>query len=154
MKQIAILLAASTFVISSGAWAQNAENTGYNVNTCDITVLPLDEGHSLVVSKEKGVTLAAPDKPWHMSQIDCLTVIEIMPDKSFKSSGYCSHKDRDGDKWIDRHWQDSTMEKGRYETKGVSGKYMAGGSETGSYVYTDLSTESGCKGVSSWEADH
>jgi hypothetical protein len=119
---------------------------------CEVTVLPLDEGHSLVVSKEKGVTLAAPDKPWHMSQIDCLTTIEIMADKSFMSGGYCSHTDRDGDKWIDRHWQDSTMEKGRYETTGVSGKYK-GSRETGSYVYTNLSTESACRGVSSWEAD-
>lgn len=152
MKQMLILLVASTFVISTGAWAQNAVNAGYNVVTCEITVLPLDDGHSMVVSKQKGVMLAAPDKPWHMSQIDCLTTTEIMADKSFKSSGYCSHTDRDGDKWIDRHWQDSTMQKGRYEMKGVSGKYK-GGSETGSFVYTDLSTESGCKGVSSWEAD-
>jgi hypothetical protein len=87
-----------------------------------------------------------------MSHLDCLITTEIMPDKSFKSSGYCSHTDRDGDKWIDRHWNDSTMQKGRYEIKGVSGKYIEA-RETGSYIYTDLSTESACIGVSSWEAD-
>jgi hypothetical protein len=87
-----------------------------------------------------------------MSHLDCLITTEITPDKSFKSSGYCSHTDRDGDKWIDRSWNDSTMKKGRYEVKGVSGKYK-GARETGSFVYTDLSTESACVGISSWEAD-
>ena len=81
MKQMVILLAASTFVISTGVWAQNAVNAGYDVLTCEITELPLEEGHSLVVSKGKGVALAAPDKPWHMSQMDCLTTTEIMADK-------------------------------------------------------------------------
>jgi hypothetical protein len=44
------------------------------------------------------------------------------------------------------------MQKGRYETMGVSGKYK-GGRDTGSFVYTDLSSQSGCSGVGSWEAD-
>jgi len=152
MKQIAILLAASTFVISTGVLAQNRAHSGYNVFTCERSVLQLEEGHSLVLWKGKGIQVTDANSPDHMSHIDCFTTTEIMADKSFKSSGYCSHTDRDGDKWIDRNWNDSAMQKGRWEVKGVSGKYK-GDRETGSYVYTNLSTESACKGVSSWEAD-
>ncbi len=152
MKQIATLAAAGLLVVSTSASAQGDVNSGYDVFTCEVSVLQLEEGHSLVVWKGKGVELSAPDKPWHMSQLDCIDITEIMADKSFKSTGYCSHTDRDGDKWISRSWRDSTMQKGRYETMGVSGKYK-GGRDTGSFVYTDLSSQSGCSGVGSWEAD-
>ena len=153
MKQITILAATGILVASAGAWAQVGTNSGYNVLTCEVSVLPLDEGHAIILWKGKGVTLSAPDKPWHMSHLECVTTTEIMADKSFKTNGYCSHTDRDGDKWIDRNWQDSTMQKARYETTGISGKYK-GNRETGSFVYTDLSSQSACSGVSSWEADH
>jgi hypothetical protein len=152
MKQLAILATTGILVVATGAWAQGGVNSGHNVFTCEVSVLPLDEGHAIVLWKGKGVTLSAPDKPWHMSHLECVSTTEIMADKSFKTTGYCSHTDRDGDKWIDRNWQDSTMQKGRYEVKGVSGKYK-GGHATGSFVYTDLSSQSGCSGVSSWEED-
>ena len=153
MKQITILAATGILLASAGAWAQVGTNSGYNVLTCEVSMLPLDEGHAIILWKGKGVTLSAPDKPWHMSHLECVTTTEIMADKSFKTNGYCSHTDRDGDKWIDRNWQDSTMQKARYETTGISGKYK-GNRETGSFVYTDLSSQSACSGVSSWEADH
>ena len=152
MKQTAILAAAGMLVVSTGVWAQGAANSGHNVLTCEVSVLPLEEGHAIVLWKGKGVTLSAPDKPWHMSHLECFSTTEIMADKSFKTTGYCSHTDRDGDKWIDRNWHDSTMQKGRYEVTGVSGKYK-GARETGSFVATDLSSQSGCSTVSSWEAD-
>jgi hypothetical protein len=60
--------------------------------------------------------------------------------------------DRDGDKWLDRWWADSTMPKGRWEDTGISGKWK-NLKRTGTYVYTDRSTESNCRGISAWEAD-
>ena len=152
MKQLATLAATGLLAVSTSAWAQGDVNSGYDVFTCEVSVLQLEEGHSLVVWKGKGIELSAPDKPWHMSQLDCVDTTEIMADKSFKSNGYCSHTDRDGDKWISRSWRDSTMQKSRYETMGVSGKYK-GSRTAGSFVYTDLSSQSGCSGVGSWEAD-
>jgi hypothetical protein len=152
MKQAAILAAAGIFVICTSALAQEAVNSGYNVFTCEVSVLQLDEGHSLVFWKGKGVTVTDARSPVHMSHLECFSTTEIMSDKSFKSSGYCSHTDRDGDKWIDRNWNDSTMKKGRWEMTGVSGKYK-GAHGTGSFVPTDLSSESACMGVSNWEAD-
>ena len=131
MKQTAILAAAGMLAISTAAWAQEGVNSGYDVIACEVSVLQLDEGHSLVLWKGRGIELSAPDKPWHMSRIECFTTTESRADKSFKSSGYCTHADRDGDKWISRGWQASTMQKGRYETKGISRKYN-GGSDTGS----------------------
>jgi len=153
MKQIAILAATGMLVLSTGAWAQlDMRSAGYNVYACEVSVLQLDEGHLFIVWKGKGVQVSAPDKPWHMSHLECFSTTEIMADKSFKSSGYCTHADRDGDKWINRTWQDSTMQKGRFEATGISGKYK-GGRDAGTFVFTDLSGPSGCSGVASWESN-
>lgn len=146
------LFMSAILAISTLASAEDGKNHGYNVLTCEVSVLSLEEGHSLIVWKGKGVTLGDAHKPFHMSRLECITITDAMADKSFKSSGYCNHTDNDGDKWIDRSWQDSTMQKARYETTGVSGKYK-GGREEGSFVYTDLSRGPDCLGVSTWEAD-
>ena len=107
----------------------------------------------MVISwKGRGIQISFPDKPWHMSQLECVSTTEIFPDKSFKSSGFCSHADRDGDKWINRTSQDSSMPKGRFQATGISGKYK-GGHDAGTFVYTDLSSATGCRGVASWESD-
>jgi hypothetical protein len=150
MKQKALLAAIGIFVASANAWAQQGVN-GYNIITCEVSALPLDEGHPIVLWKGKGVTIA-PDTPMHMSHLECVTTMEFMADKSFKANGYCTHTDRDGDKWIDRNWWDPTIKKGRYETTGISGKYKDS-HVTGSFVYTDLSSQSGCSGVSNWVND-
>ena len=44
------------------------------------------------------------------------------------------------------------MPKGRWEDTGISGKWK-GLRRTGSYVYTDRSSDTVCKGMSAWEAD-
>jgi len=155
MADSLLVLAVISFgicVISTGAWAVQLAPSGQNIVTCEVTALPLDEGHSLTLWKGKGVTLTVANSPDHMSHIDCVGTIENMADKSFKASGYCLHADRDGDKWIDRWWNDSTMKKGRWEVTGVSGKWKEVRA-TGSFVYTDLLSGSTCEGVSSWEVD-
>ena len=148
-----VVLAGTILAASGSASAQDAVNSGYNVLTCEVSILPLDAGHSIVIQKAKGVTLSAPDKPWHMSRLECVSTTEMMADASFKTTGYCSHTDRDGDRWMDRNWQDSSMPRGRYEVTGISGKYQ-GAHGSGSFVYTDLSSSpSDCIGVSSWQDD-
>ena len=88
-----------------------------------------------------------------MSTIECAGTIENMADKSFKAAGCCLHTDHDGDKWIDRWWNDSSMKKGRWEATDLSGKWKdVSSNQKGEFVFTDLSTTSECKGVSTWRA--
>jgi hypothetical protein len=146
-----LLIGASALTGVQGAQSPGAQS-GQNIFTCETTVLSLDEGHSLAAFKGKGLQITLASSPDHMSHIDCLGTVESMPDKTFKASGYCLHTSREGDKWIDRWWNDSTMKTGRWEETGVSGKWR-GSHSTGTFVYTDASTESTCKGVSNWEVD-
>jgi hypothetical protein len=147
-----IVLVTALFTISTSAVSAPNATSGYNILTCEGKTISLDEGHSLTTFSGKGVLVSVPGSADHMSSIECVGTVENMPDKSFKASGYCSHTDRDGDKWIDHRWNDFSMKKGRWEQTGISGKYKVPRS-TGTFVYTDLSSESGCKGVSNWEAD-
>lgn len=134
--------------VSAGPNARN----GQNVFTCEVKNLDLGEGHSLLTWHGKGLQVTTPGSPDHLSDIECLGSVETMPDKSFKANGYCLHVDRDGDKWIDRWWNDSTMKTGRWEQTGLSGKYK-GPRPTGTFVYTDRSSDKACKGVSNWQMD-
>ena len=151
-KNGALFLMLRDLSANLGYGASIGAQSGYNIITCETTALPLDEGHSMMTFHGKGLVLTAPNSPDHMSQVECLGAIENMPDKSFKGNGYCLLTDRDGDKWLDRWWFDSTTPKGRWEDTGISGKWK-NLKRTGTYVYTDRSTESSCRGISAWEAD-
>lgn len=152
MKRVLFLAVPMLALAANALGAPNAR-TGQNVFNCEVRTLDLGEGHSLLTWHGKGLQITTPNSPDHLSDIECLGTVETMPDKSFRASGYCLHVDRDGDKWIDRWWNDSTMKTGRWEQTGISGKYR-GPRPTGSFVYTDRSTGSLCKGVSNWEVDH
>jgi hypothetical protein len=152
MKLMTAIAIGGFVVVSSSAWAAQGAPSGQNVLTCEVKTMTLDEGHSFTIGNWKGLVVTVPDSPDHMAHIDCLGTFESMADKSFKASGYCVITDRDGDKMLDRWWADSTMPKGRWEDTGISGKWK-GFRQTGSYVYTDRSTPSECRGFSNWEAD-
>jgi hypothetical protein len=117
MRKILAFCSAALAAFSTNALSAQPSPAGQNIFTCDVTVLPLDEGHSLVMWKGKGVQVTMANSPDHMSRIDCAGTVENMADKSFKAAGYCLHTDRDGDKWIDRWWNDSSMKKGRGSTR-------------------------------------
>lgn len=151
MKQILALATIAFYSVSTAVLSAQLAPTGQNVFTCELKSINLDDGHSLMIGNWKGLQITNPNSPDNNSTIDCVGTFEGMPDKSFKVSGYCLHVDRDGDKWIDRWWNDSTMKKGRFEYTGISGKWKDLRGVTGNFVYTDLSNESGCKGVSNWE---
>jgi hypothetical protein len=152
MKSITTMAIAGFAVVFNNAWAAQASPSGYNVFTCENKSVSLDEGHALMTTHAKGTVLTMPNSIDHMAQIECLGTVESLADKTFKASGYCVITDRDGDKFLDRWWADSSMPKGRWEDSGISGKWK-GLHRTGSYTYTDRSTQSECKGVSTWEAD-
>jgi hypothetical protein len=154
MRKLLALPAIALGVLSTDALSVQGAPSGQNVFTsCEVSVLPLDEGHAFIMWKGKGVMLTVANSPDHMSHMDCAGTVEAMPDKTFKAAGHCLHTDRDGDKWVDRFWNDSTMKTGRWETTGVSGKWKESRSE-GNYVVTDLSTQSECRSVSNWEVTH
>jgi hypothetical protein len=145
-----VALATSTLDHAHAAWG--GATSGHNSLTCQTSVLGLDENHSLMTVRAKGLVVTTPNSPDHMAHVECLGTVESMADKSFKASGYCVLTDRDGDKWLDRWWADSTMPKGRWEDSGISGKYL-NLRRSGTYVYTDRSIGSACEGMSSWEVD-
>ena len=151
MKSLIALTASALCLLSTEALSVQPAQSGQNVFTCEVTVLPLDEGHALIMWKGRGVQTTTANSPDNMSHIDCSGTIESMADKSFKSGGYCLHTDREGDKWIDRWWNDSTMKTGRFEYTGVSGKWKDMRGIKGNFVFTDLSTQTECRGVANWE---
>jgi len=151
MKSLLALSATALCLLSTDVLSVQPGQSGQNFFTCDVSVLTLDEGHSLIIWKGKGVQVTAANSPDHMSHIDCSGTIESMADKTFKSGGYCLHTDREGDKWIDRWWNDSSMKTGRFEYTGVSGKWKDMRGVKGNFTFTDLSTQTDCRGVASWE---
>ena len=151
MRKLLALPAIALGVLSTDALSVQPAQSGQNIFTCEVSVLPLDEGHALIMWKGKGVQVTVANSPDHMSHIDCSGTIETMPNNTFKAAGYCLHTDRDGDKWVDRWWNDSTMKTGRWEYTGVSGKWKELRDVKGNFVFTDLSTQSECRGVSNWE---
>jgi hypothetical protein len=151
MKILTALSSIGFVLVSNSVIAADLPQKGQNYFTCETSTLPLGEGHSYTLVKSKG--LQTTNDPANPNQIDCYGTVENMPDKTFKASGYCVITDRDGDKWLDRWWADSSMAKGRWEDTGISGKYKNLRGVTGSYVYTDASTPTECRGVSNWEFD-
>jgi hypothetical protein len=147
MKKVSTL-AALAMLLSLNAFAIDYPAKGQIYFVCEGSTLALEEGHSLTLTKAKGLgTLTNPP-----TQVDCYGTFESMPDKSWKASGYCVHTDRDGDKIADRWWVDSSMPKGKWEDVGISGKWK-GVRKSGNYVYTDVSTPTECRGVSNWEVE-
>ena len=151
MKSVIVLAGTVLCAVSPAVLGAHLAPIGQNVFTCELKSINLEEGHTLMVGNWKGTQVTNANSPDNNSSIECVGTFEGMPDKSFKVSGYCLHVDRDGDKWIDRWWNDSTMKKGGWEGTGISGKWKDLRGVKGNFVYTDLSTESGCKGVSNWE---
>lgn len=151
MKVWIALMTTTLFGFSTEVFSVQPAASGQNVFSCEGAVLSLDEGHSLILWKGKGVQVTTLNSPDNMSNIECSGTIETMADKSFKSGGYCLHTDREGDKWIDRWWNDSTMKTGRFEYTGVSGKWQQMRGVKGNFVFTDLSSSTECKGVANWE---
>jgi hypothetical protein len=149
---MAIFSAAAVAAAEPALAARPGSKTGYNVFHCETQTLALGENHSLTTIRARGLVVTTPASADHMADIDCMGTIESMPGNAFKASGYCVLTDRDGDKWLDRWWTDSTMPKGRWEDVGLTGKWR-GTRATGQYVYTDRSGGSQCKGISAWEED-
>jgi len=110
MKSILVMGITALCAISTNTLAVQPAQSGQNIFTCEVSVLPLEEGHALIVWKGKGVQVTVANSPDNQSLIDGAATTENMADKSFKASGYCLHTDRDGDKWVDRWWNDSSLQ--------------------------------------------
>ena len=89
MKMILALTVTALSILSADALSVQPAQSGQNIFTCEVTLLPLEEGHALILWKGKGVQVTVANGPDHMSHIDCAGTIESMADKSFKASGYC-----------------------------------------------------------------
>jgi hypothetical protein len=56
--------------INSAFSAWIGASSGYNMMSCEVATLALDDGHSLMTIRGKGLVVTKPGSPDHMSHID------------------------------------------------------------------------------------
>ena len=136
------LAAAGILLMISGnlVWAQQKiEEAGMDIVLRDQQVSELEKGHIVILVNEKGASIADdPSNPLHMTEVDCIGMIEEFPDKTFKGGGYCTNTDREGDKAFARWSASSDMPESRYEIVGGTGKFE-GAKGGGTATITELS---------------
>jgi hypothetical protein len=88
--------------------------------------------------------------PTHMSTIDCVGMVEVLPDQTYKGNGYCTLTDREGDKLYQRWSAGSEASANRYETVGGTGKFE-GAKGQGTTVQTEISSGPQGRSVVRWK---
>lgn len=103
---------------------QKVEEAGVDSMVADHQVFELEKGHQVILVHEKGIeTTTDPSMPTNMTVIDCIGMVDVLPDKTFKGSGYCILMDRDGDKLFQTWSSSSDMPENRYASYGGTGKF-------------------------------
>jgi hypothetical protein len=137
----ACFFATSVLLMYSGdlAWAQQKiEEAGRNVAVRDNQVSELEEGHIVVLINTKGVIMPDdPSHPFNMAPIDCMGIVEELPDGTYKGNGYCTNTDPEGDK-VFSTWSESSAAESQYELTGGTGKFEGARGE-GTYTVTEVS---------------
>jgi hypothetical protein len=121
-------------------WAQQRiKETGMDVVTKNNQVYELDKGRFFVLIRENGVSIAeGPTNPLHHTLVDCVGMVEELPDKTFRAEGYCTNTDKDGDKIFNR-WSETTASAGQgsYELVGGTDKFV-GAKGAGTWTATEV----------------
>lgn len=67
---------------------QKVEEAGVDSMVADHQVFELEKGHQVILVHEKGIeTTTDPSMPTNMTVIDCIGMVDVLPDKTFKGSG-------------------------------------------------------------------
>lgn len=151
-RAVALPVAAILLCAATAGHAAEPVATGYNVASCRAESLGLGEGRSYTQFVGNGIMLSVEGQPNHMANFTCMGSFETFPDETFKVSGNCHHTDRDGEWWTARFWNDSSMDRGRWEITGGGGKWQ-GAKGAGTFVSNDRSTGSDCWAADYWEAE-
>jgi hypothetical protein len=108
----------------------------------------MEKGHTVVLARWNGIASHQdPAAPWNHTKVDCVGMIDALPDGGWSANGYCMHTDRDGHQWVGK-WRNGSAMNGRYgfeAFKGVSGKYLGA---TGGGVGTCTELSQGSRGTS------
>ncbi len=85
----------------------------------------MGEGHTIIFARWYGTQVNQDaGSAMHHARLDCTGMIDARPD-GWDANGYCMHTDRDGDQWVGKWRNGSSMDSGAYEVfRGVSGKYV------------------------------
>ena len=147
------LVAASVLLMSMAdfAWAQQSlEEAGRDFVVRDNQVTELEEGHTVILVNEKGVTMTDdPSNPLNMTAVDCKGIFEEFSDGKYHGNGYCTNTDRDGHKLISR-WSVSSDTGDRYQVAGGTGKFEGAKGE-GTPTVNDVSPGPQGRHVVRWQ---
>ena len=138
-KLMAMSAAIAAALLLAAAGAVNAgeriESSGTDVCVFDWgDELQLDDGHTVSQYFSRCVAVADVDDP---GSGECIGTTEVMPDESWKDSGFCTWTFQDGSKMFLTTYQDSDMEEGRYDFFGGTGRLAGaggGGTFSGDFV--------------------
>ena len=97
--------------------------------------ITMEDGHTIILARWYGTQVSAdPTSAMHQAKVDCTGLVDLRPD-GWDANGYCMHTDRDGDQWVGKWSNGSSMKEGVYKVyHGTSGKYVGatgGGTNTG-----------------------
>lgn len=127
MLRLTTVISCVFVLTAAGTSAHAAECSGndfYKVELAD--TLDLGDGHSITLLKTSAIIQNDdPKSVDHLIAGPCSGWVEVLPDGSFKMSGYCNRTNADGDIMVDRWWQDVGDERGSWETVRGTGKLAA-----------------------------
>lgn len=136
-KHVFTVCAAALLVVAAGTAnaGERIASSGYDGCVTDLwDELQLDDGHTVSQYFDRCVTVADNVDP---SSGECIGTTEVMPDESWKDSGFCTWTFQDGSKTFLTYYQDSDMAGCRYDYFGGTGKYAGaggGGTCSGDFV--------------------
>src|SRR5690349_17212782 len=106
------------------AQAEQKHDAGIDSALANNKTLEVEKDHIVILIDQKGIeTTDDPSMPTNMTMIDCVGMVEVFPNKTYKGNGYCNLTDKDGDKVFNRWTASSEMNGSRYEIVGGTGKF-------------------------------
>jgi hypothetical protein len=138
-KLLFLALPAALFVLGSGAAKAGQTMADVGAIACindKWDEKEVEKGHKLVDYAGRCVNI--PDDAATPKYIEeCVGKYEYMPDESWKGSGSCTYKYKDGDTVTDTFEEGSILKDYTYKITGGTGKYK-GATGGGTYLYENL----------------
>ena len=138
-KLLFLALPAALFVLGSGAAKAGQTIADVGAIACindKWDEKEVEKGHKLVDYAGRCVNIP-DDAAAPKYTEDCVGKYEYMPDESWKGSGSCTYKYKDGDTVTDTFEEGSALKEYTYKITGGTGKYK-GATGGGTYLYENL----------------
>ena len=138
-KLLFLALPAALFVLGSGAAKAGQTIADVGAIACindKWDEKEVEKGHKLVDYAGRCVNIPDDTAAPKYTE-DCVGKYEYMPDESWKGSGSCTYKYKDGDTVTDTFEEGSQLKEYTYKITGGTGKYK-GATGGGTYLYENL----------------